>query len=113
MEDSKHPTHPGPFIRANIVEALGLTVGQAAAALGVTRQTLSGLLNGHTSLTPEMGMRVEKAFGIELDTLVQMQTEFDIAAAREKSANIDVTRYQLPEAAPDLLASIKLSKKQN
>ena len=67
------PAHPGAFIRREIVEPLGLTVTRAAEALGVTRPALSALLNRRASLSPEMALRVEKAFGVKMDTLLRMQ----------------------------------------
>lgn len=69
----KNPAHPGGFIRHEIIEPLGLSVTAAAEVLGVTRATLSTLLNERARLSPEMALRVEKAFGISMDTLMQMQ----------------------------------------
>ena len=69
----KNPAHPGGFIRHEIIEPLGLSVTAAAYVLGVTRATLSTLLNERARLSPEMALRVEKAFGISMDTLMQMQ----------------------------------------
>jgi addiction module HigA family antidote len=91
--DSAQPSHPGRFVRVEVVDLLGLTVGEAAKALGVTRQALSSLLNGHVSLTPEMGIRFEKAFGMPLETLLKMQLDYDIAQARAREDSIHVNRY--------------------
>ena len=63
------PSHPGDFIRTEIIEDLGLSVTRAAEILGVRRATLSDLLNAKSSLSPEMALRVEKAFGISMDML--------------------------------------------
>ena len=89
-----NPPHPGSFIRTEILEPLGLNVTRAAGALGVTRPALSNLLNGNSSLSPEMAIRIEKAFGPRMDTLLRMQTSYDIAQARRRADDIDVRRYQ-------------------
>lgn len=90
----KSPPHPGVFLREEIIEPHKLTVTEAAAALGVTRVALSNLLNGKTSLTPEMALRFEKAFGTSMESLVNMQVSFDIAQTRKKQDSILVTRYR-------------------
>lgn len=87
------PAHPGSFIKMEVIEPLELTVTDAAQVLGVSRPALSALLNAHASLTPEMALRVEKAFGVKMDTLVQMQTAYDIAQARERQGEINVLPY--------------------
>jgi addiction module HigA family antidote len=87
------PSHPGPFIRIEVIEPLGLSVTSAAAVLGVTRPALSALLNGHAALSPDMALRIEKAFGSKMDTLLRMQVAFEIAAARGREAGIKVKRY--------------------
>lgn len=87
------PPHIGDFIRTEIIEAHSLTVTSGAVALGVTRQALSTLLNGHSGLSPAMALRIEKAFGVKMDTLLRMQTEWEIAQARAMEGAIDVPRY--------------------
>lgn len=87
------PAHPGQFIRMEIIEPLGLSVTAAAKILGVTRPALSTLLNGHASLSPDMALRVEKAFGPKMDTLLRMQTACEIAEARGRAGEIKVKRY--------------------
>ena len=87
------PPHIGDFIRTEIVEANGLSVTSGALALGVTRQTLSSLLNCHSGLSPSMALRIEKAFGIKMDTLLRMQTSYEIAQARAMEREIDVRRF--------------------
>ena len=94
------PAHPGQFIRMELIEPLGLSVTTAAKALGVTRQALSSLLNGNASLSPDMALRVEKAFGPKMDTLLRMQTSYDIAQARERASDIKVRRYSGPRKQP-------------
>ncbi len=87
------PAHPGQFIKMEVIEPLGLSVTKAAKVLGVTRPALSALLNSRAALSPEMALRVEKAFGPKMDTLLRMQTAFEIAEAREREANIKVKGY--------------------
>lgn len=73
------PSHPGDFIRTEIVEELGLSVAKAAEILGVHQATLSDLLNSNATLSAEMALRIEKAFGISMDTLLRMQAWYDAA----------------------------------
>lgn len=87
------PAHPGQFIRMEILEPLGVNVTEAARVLGVTRAALSALLNGRASLSPDMALRVEKAFGPKMDTLMRMQASHDIADARDREGEIKVKRY--------------------
>jgi len=94
----KAPAHPGGFIRSEIIEPLELSVTAAAAALGVTRATLSTLLNERAHLSPEMALRLEKAFGVSMDTLMRMQNSYDIAVTRKREGEINV----LPFASPTL-----------
>lgn len=88
------PAHPGRFIKMEILEPLELSVTEAAKALGVSRPALSALLNGRASLSSDMALRVEKAFGIKMDTLLRMQTAFEIAEARRKESKIKVKPYK-------------------
>jgi len=94
----KSPTHPGDFIRHEIIEPLGLTVTAAAGALGVTRAALSTLLNARAQLSLEMALRLEKAFGISMDTLMRMQNSYDIARTRKMADSIDVVPYRVSPA---------------
>jgi len=89
----KNPPHPGTLIRTEIIEALGLTVSRAAEILKVRRATLSDLLHGKAALTPEMALRIEKAFGPDMDHLLRMQLAYDVAETRQHSSNIVVKRY--------------------
>lgn len=77
------PSHPGRFVWTEVIQPLGLSVTDAALALGVTRPALSKLLNGRASLSPEMALRIEKAFGVAMDTLMRMQSSYDIAEVRK------------------------------
>ncbi len=88
----KNPPHPGEFIRTEIVDAWPLTVTAAAAALGVSRPALSSLLNAKSDLSGEMALRIEKAFGVKMDTLMRMQTAYDIAQTRKREKQIRVQR---------------------
>jgi antitoxin HigA-1 len=98
MHRMHSPSHPGDFIKGEIIESLGLSVTEAAVALGVTRPTLSALLNERSSLSAEMALRIEKAFGVSMDTLMRMQTSYDIALQRGREGDIKVQRYE-PDAA--------------
>jgi addiction module HigA family antidote len=86
----KNPPHPGDFIRSEIIEPTGLTVTAAAAALGVSRPALSSLLNGKADLSGEMALRIEKAFGVRMDTLMRMQASYDIAQVRKRARQVHV-----------------------
>jgi addiction module HigA family antidote len=89
-----NPPHPGQVIRTEIIEANGLTVTDAAKVLGVSRQALSGLLNTKVDLTGDMALRIEKAFGPRMETLMGMQSAYDIFQARQRARKIKVSRYQ-------------------
>ena len=89
----KNPPHPGKLIRTEIIEALGLNVSQAAEVLKVRRATLSDLLNAKAALSPDMALRIEKAFGTDMDHLLRMQVAYDVAQSRRRK-DIDVKRYE-------------------
>src|SRR6202046_371015 len=91
----KNPPHPGDFIRTEIIEPAGLTVTAAAAALGVSRPALSSLLNSKADLSGDMALRMEKAFGVKMDTLMRMQSPYDIAETRKREKQIHVQRVAL------------------
>ena len=82
----KNPAHPGSFIKHEVIDPHGLSVTEAAKVLGVTRPALSALLNERAALSPEMAIRLEKAFGVTQDTLMRMQGSFD-ARHGEKGAS--------------------------
>ncbi|MEK6638933.1 MAG: HigA family addiction module antitoxin [Pseudomonadota bacterium] len=86
----KNPVHPGSFVKTEIVEALELTVTRAAAKLGVTRPALSALLNERAAMSPEMAIRLDKAFGVSMETLMRMQNSWDIAQARKRWDEIEI-----------------------
>jgi len=89
----KSQAHPGGFVNSEIIEALGLSVTGAAGALGVTRAALSALLNERVHLSSQMALRIEKAFGVSMDTLMRMQNSYDIAQARKREGEIRVERF--------------------
>jgi antitoxin HigA-1 len=88
------PTHPGEFIRAEILDELGLSVSAAAEALGVRRATLSDLLHGKAALSPEMALRIEKAFGVDMEMLLRMQAWHDTHTMRQRADEIAVKPYR-------------------
>jgi addiction module HigA family antidote len=96
------PPHPGTFIRDEILDPLDLSVSKAAEILGVRRATLSDLLNGNASLSPEMALRIEKAFAVNMDTLLNMQTWYDAHAVRARAGEIKVKLYKVPAHSPKL-----------
>lgn len=87
------PSDPGDFIRMEVIEELGLSVTKAAEILGVRRATLSALLNGNSSVSPEMALRIEKAFGISMDMLLRMQSWYHAAQMRARADEVSVERY--------------------
>ena len=87
------PSHPGDFIRTEIIEELGLSVTKAAGILGVRRATLSDLLNANAALSPEMALRMEKAFGLGMDMLLRMQAWYDASQMRARAGEISIERY--------------------
>lgn len=94
MGKSLTAVHPGEVVRQEVLNALELSVGEAATALGVTRTALSALLNGRASLSPEMAIRIEKAFGLEMERLLHLQTDWDVAQAKSRAGDIAVLAYR-------------------
>ena len=92
----KNPPHPGDFIRTEIIQPAGLSVTAAAAALKVSRPALSSLVNGKADLSGDMALRIEKAFGVKMDTLMRMQSSYDIARTRLREGQIQVRRIPQP-----------------
>ena len=95
-----NPPHPGDFIRTEVIKPLGLSVTAAAKVLGVSRPSLSNLLNRNADLSGDMARRIEKAFGVKMDTLMRMQSSYDMARIRKHEGKIVVRRYQPGEARP-------------
>src|SRR3990170_7901129 len=96
-----NPPHPGDFIRTEIIEPRGLSVTAAAQALRVSRPALSSLLNGKADLSGDMALRIEKAFGVSMDTLMRMQASYDIARTRKRQNEIHVRRFEPTVAQPE------------
>ena len=87
------PSHSGDFIRTEIIEELNLSISKAAAILNVRRATLSDLIHGKTALSPEMALRIEKAFDVSMDMLLRMQAWYDATQMREKATEITIKPY--------------------
>lgn len=87
----KNPPHPGLLLRDDL-EALGLSVAEAAAGLGVSRQQLYNVLNGRHAVTSEMALRLEKAMGTSAETWLRMQMNHDLAEARGRAGEFEVRR---------------------
>ena len=88
------PPHPGAFIREEILDELGLSVSEAAKVLDVRRATLSDLINGNAALSAEMALRIEKAFAVKMEMLLELQTWHDAHAMRQRAGEIDVKPYK-------------------
>jgi len=88
------PSHPGDFIRTEVIEALGLSITKAAAILGVRRATLSAVLNAKAGVSPEMALRIEQAFDVSMDLLLRMQAWYDASQMRARAHEINVERYE-------------------
>src|ERR1700761_4807021 len=93
----KNPPHPGRSIRSACLEPLGLSVTEGAKILGVTRQTLNNVINGKSGISPEMAIRLTKAFGSTEETWLQMQLAYDLAVARKNERKIKVRRQHVPQ----------------
>ena len=87
----KNPVHPGELVKA-CLDDLGLSVAEAAKGLGITRQQLHNVVAGRSSVTPEMAIRFEKAFGSTADTWLRMQMNYDLAQMRKRASGITVKR---------------------
>lgn len=90
----KNPPHPGLSVRLDCLEPLGLSVTEGARVLGVTRQTLKNLVNGKAGISPEMAIRLSKAFGSGAEVWLGMQMAHDLARARLHEGEIDVRRVE-------------------
>ncbi len=93
----KNPPHPGRSIRTACLEPLGLSVSAGAKVLGVSRQTLTKIIGGKSGISPEMAIRLTKAFGSTPETWLRMQLAYDLAAARKGESKINVQRVHLPQ----------------
>jgi addiction module HigA family antidote len=91
----KNPAHPGRIVRSACLEPLGLSVTEAAEILGVTRQTLNNVIHGKSGISPQMAIRLSKAFGSTPETWLRMQLAYDLAQARKDEGKIKVRRYHV------------------
>jgi len=94
----KNPPHPGLSIRHDCLEPLGLSVTEGAKVLGVSRQALNNVINGKAGISPEMAIRLTKAFGSTAETWLRMQLAYDLAQARKKEGRIKVRRFAPAQA---------------
>ena len=92
----KNPPHPGRSIRRACLEPLGLSVSEGAKILGVTRQALNNIVTGKSAISPQMSIRLTKAFGSSEESWLRMQLAYDLAAARKDESKIKVRRQQIP-----------------
>jgi addiction module HigA family antidote len=92
------PPHPGEIIREDCLKELGLTVTEAAQGLGVTRKTLSAILNGHAGISPDMALRLSQAFGSTPEHWLQMQLAYDLAEAKRRAGTVHVRQFFIPAA---------------
>ena len=90
------PCHPGELVKYECLEPLGLSVTRAAKGLGVTRQTLSDLINEKSGISVDMAIRLSKAFGSTPETWLGMQIAYDLWQARERAASMEVERFEIP-----------------
>jgi addiction module HigA family antidote len=92
----KNPPHPGLSVRLDCLEPLKMSVTEGAKVLGVTRQALNNLVNGKAGISPEMALRLAKAFGSSPETWLAMQMAYDLAQAREHEGELIVQRVARP-----------------
>ena len=95
----KNPPHPGRIVREECLQALGLSVTAGAKALGVSRQALNNLVNERAGISPEMAIRLAKAFGSTAQTWLRVQSNYDLAQALKPESKIRVRRYQRAKVA--------------
>ena len=93
----KNPAHPGRIVRSACLEPLGLSITEGAKILGVTRQTLTKIVNGKSGISAEMAIRLSKAFGSTAEMWVRMQASYDLAQARKEEGKIRVQRQHVPQ----------------
>lgn len=105
MADKLLQRHPGQYVKDKILDAYGLSVTEAATALGVARPSLSKLLNGRAHLSPEMALRIEKAFGLPVEELMPMQTAYDIALIRSRQEQIQIPPFKTLDTPLEIMNS--------
>jgi len=97
----KNPPHPGRIVRQECIEPLGLTITEAAERLGVKRQTLNNLVNGKAGISPEMSIRLSKAFGSRPEVWLGLQMQYDLVQAEKTAHRIKVNRITAPTGSAD------------
>lgn len=93
----KNPVHPGRIVRNDCLEPLGLSISEGARILGVSRQALNNVVSGKSGVSPEMAIRLTKAFGSTEKTWLRMQLAYDLAEARKSESKIKVRRQRVEE----------------
>ena len=93
MISKRKPTHPGEVLREDVIKPLGITITEVAKRLGVTRKTLSALLNGRASLSPEMAVKIGKATGTTPESWLYMQAKLDLWLAEQKTVKVGQLRH--------------------
>ncbi|MDF0672770.1 MAG: HigA family addiction module antitoxin [Nitrospira sp.] len=96
----KHPPHPGRIVRQECIEPLGITVTDAARHLRVTRQALNNLVNGRAGISPDMAIRLSKAFGSSPEVWLGLQLDYDLAQATKRAANLKISRLDPRDISP-------------
>ncbi len=91
----KNPPHPGRIVYEECIAPLSLTITQAAKGLGVSRNSLSRLINGHNGISPEMALRLSKAFGGSAESWLRQQVHFDLVQVQKKESQIQVERFEI------------------
>jgi len=89
------PPHPGEVIRELCLEPLGITITDAAKGLGVSRKTLSAIINGHAGITPEMAIRLGKAFDTSPESWLNQQIQYDLYEAKKRTTNLKIKRFAI------------------
>jgi len=92
----KEPPHPGLSVRLDCLEPVGLSVTAAARAIGVTRQALNNVVNGKAGISPDMAIRLDKAFGGTAEAWLALQTAYDLAQARRRARGMSIQRFKAP-----------------
>ena len=91
----KNPPHPGEYLFEDCIKPLGLSITEAARGLGVTRNTLSRLVNGKNGVSPDMAIRLSKAFGSTAEMWLRLQNAYDLAQVREHEDEIQIARFEM------------------
>lgn len=106
------PPHPGEHVRGDCLEPLGLTVTEAARALGVSRKTLSQIINGRAGISPEMAVRLSKAFGSTPRHWLQLQMNYDLWHAERQAEGLDVPGVDTDVSRDEILSALREGRAQ-